>query len=325
MRASGRPARVAAIALFVGAVLLAPVVVSLVTREGSGTPAAGSRRPAANVAPASSDLATSSTPVPDTDTTWPPGTPPVPATTPATTPAGSSPPPTTAVPVPTTVPPAPPPGRHGRVTTGVVSGPDGKPLAGAYVIGMDDLAVATTDGSGRYSMPCVHQPLVAATWLLPIDKPRPGRSGGWLFGVDTTTYGPPPTSPGPGYVFSGGASDLSGAVTVRCDGKPVDFQLPASGNVEITWRTASGADGSGTSDPIDNLYLPGLGTQAALETAPVSSAGTQVVDGLDAGSLRIDEVAASFSCTGATATGYGAEVTVVAGRTSDVTCTITGG
>jgi hypothetical protein len=211
------------------------------------------------------------------------------------------------------------------VTTGVVTGPDGKPLAGVYVIGMDDLAVATTDGNGRYSMHCVPQRLVAASWLLPVNSPKPGPSGGWPTGVDTTKYGAAPTSPAPGYVFSGGSSDLSGAATVHCDGKPVDFQLPAGGGVEITWKTSSGGNGSGASDPIDNLYVPGLGKQAALEGAAVSSAGVQVVEGLAAGTLLITEVSASFSCTGGSASGYGSAVTVVAGQTTAVTCTITGG
>jgi hypothetical protein len=171
-------------------------------------------------------------------------------------------------------------------------------------------------------MPCVAQPLVAAAWLLPVNGPAPGASGGWLYGVDTTSYTDPRTSPGPGYVFSGGVPDLSSATTVPCDGQLTNFSLPAGGSVVITWTTSTGGTASSASGPIDNLYLPGLGSQAALVTVPLSG-DEQVITGLGAGVLRIDEVNASFTCTG-TATGYGAEVIVTAGQTTDVTCTVTG-
>ena len=50
--------------------------------------------------------------------------------------------------------------------------------------------------------------------------------------------------------------------------------------------------------PIDNLYLPGLGAQAGLETDPVTTNNQQIVAELGAGSLRIDGVSTPFTCSG---------------------------
>src|ERR1019366_1744270 len=159
------------------------------------------------------------------DSSLPPG--PVPCPTPAsvvvpdttsTVPARMT--PTTPTPAPViTVPSVTTTTLHDtKVTAGTVTDPNGKPSSGAYVIGLNNLAIARTDAAGHYSMPCVQQKLVGATWLLPVDSPRPGVSGGFGYGTDTTSYGSPPTAAGSGYVFSGGASDLSAATTVACDG-----------------------------------------------------------------------------------------------------------
>jgi hypothetical protein len=295
------------------AALLGVVAVAVVLKVAvSPSPHAGAADPGTSTtAPGSPTTSASTT----TSTISPPNstTPTTTITPPTTTSTSTTTSTTTTVP-PTTV-------AQSGTTSGTVTGPGGQPVGGAYVIGLDNLAVAVTDANGDYSMPCVSQPLVAASWLIPIDSPSPGTSGGYAYGTDTTSYGAPPTSSGPGYVFSGGASDISTASTVTCDGQPVDFQLPQGGAVDITWSGSA----KGTTPPIDNLYLPGLGHQAALETAPVSSSGQQVIDQIGPGTLQIDEVSTPFSCTGPGTTADGQaifSVTVTAGQTTSVTCTI---
>jgi hypothetical protein len=267
---------------------------------GTGAPTPQSTTTSA-AAPSSTTLSPTTTTAPTTTTTSP--------TTSTTS--------TTAV-TTTTVAPS-------GTTSGTVTGPDGQPVGGASVIGLDNLVVAVTDANGDYSMPCVPQPLVAASWLIPVYTPSPGTSGGYSYGTDSTSYGAPPTSPEPGYVFSGGASDISAAATVACDGQPVDFQLPQGGAVDITWKNITYSESAQGTTPIDNLYLPGLGRQAALETAPLSSDGQQVIDGVGPGTLQIDGVSTPFTCTGPGTTADGQaiySVTVTAGQTTFVTCTI---
>ncbi len=300
-------------AALLGVVALAVVLkvaVSPSPQAGPAAPGTGAPTPASTT---TSGPAPSSTTLPPTATTAP-----VTTTTPPTTSTTS----TSTSTVPTTaVAPA-------GTTSGTVTGPDGTPVAGASVIGLDNLAVAVTDANGDYSMPCVAQPLVAASWLIPVYSPSPGTSGGYSYGTDSTSYGAPPTSPEPGYVFSGGASGVSGASTVTCNGQPVDFQLPQGGAVDIAWKNITSSELAQGTTPIDNLYLPGLGRQAALETAPVSSSGDQVIDGIGPGTLNIDGVSTSFSCTGPGTSADGQaiySVTVTTGQTTFVTCTIATG
>ncbi|MGH9069742.1 MAG: hypothetical protein ACRDX8_00915 [Acidimicrobiales bacterium] len=118
--------------------------------------------------------------------------------------------------------------------TGTVSGPDGQPVSGAYVVSVDKLAVARTDAKGQYSMPCGSytqpQPLVAANWLVPVGPPM---AGSYAYSRNTTSYPSPPTTPGPGYVFSGASTNLSGATSPAC-GSTVNFALPAGASVRST-------------------------------------------------------------------------------------------
>ena len=161
----------------------------------SATRASGSTScptPTTTVAAAAPPTTTGSTDV--TATTVPPITPPA-TVPPATVPAPTA---------PTTVPPKTTTTNAGTpVTSGVVTDSSGRPVAGAYVIGLNNLAVARTNARGRYSMACVDQKLVAAAWLLPVMTTGPGGSGGFSYGVNTTKYSPPPGTPGPGYVFPG--------------------------------------------------------------------------------------------------------------------------
>jgi hypothetical protein len=214
-------------------------------------------------------------------------------------------------------------------TVGTVTDAAGNPVSDAYVIGMTDLSVARTDADGHYSMPCTVQKLVAATWILPV---MTAGTTALSYGHNTTEYEPPPVTSGSGYVFSGGASDVSQASPVACDGNPVDFRLPVGGTVDITWVIGSGSgDDSGTTTttntspqkPADNLYLPGLDSQAAPETAPVSGTGHQIISQLGPGAIRVDGTGTPFSCSGIGVAGTGSTfyVTVSVGAITSVTCT----
>lgn len=248
----------------------------------------------------------------------PQANPPAPSTTVA------PPPPTT----PSTTAPA-------NVITGTVVDSSGQPVAGAYVIGLDSLTVARTNASGQFTMSCEmtsngvtetrSEPLVAASWLIPVQL---GNSpGGITYGTGTTNYGAPPTTAGLGYAFSGGAADAASAAVVTCSSPPQRFVLGAGGGVDISFVTSSGApvttDPQGI--PIDNLYLPGLGQSAALETAPLTG-GRQIVQQLAGGTLYIDGTSSTLSCTGpgvvADPSRAGADVTVTPGETTQVVCTI---
>lgn len=214
--------------------------------------------------------------------------------------------------------------------SGTVRDSGGRPVAGAYVIGVDSLTVVRTDSSGRYSMSCEltsngmvgrrMEPLVASRWLLPVE---PTGRGGYAFGEDTTRYGPPPTAPGLGYAFSGGAADVDHAEPATCDGRPVDFVLGPGGGADIQILDASGNPVSTSNMAPDNLYLPGLGRHAALETAPAAD-GHQRVEQLAAGVLRIDGTTSTLHCSGQgvvdDAAAAGADVTIVPGKTATVTC-----
>jgi hypothetical protein len=199
----------------------------------------------------------------------------------------------------------------------------GRPLAAAYVIGLVSLTVARTDASGRYSIPCRHEPLVASPWLLPITIPH--WSGGAFGPPNTTAYGPVPFAPGSGYAFSGGGGDVGHAAVVAC-GQKADFALQPDGEVDIGLTDASGKPVSTSQGqvPPDNLYLPGLGDQAALEVAPVAANGHQHLAQLGGGTLRIDGTSSTLHCTGTGVTADpsvgGATVTVTPGTTANVVC-----
>ena len=243
-----------------------------------------------------------------------PALPPPPTTTPSLPPVNK----------PTAVPTSASP-RPTATVGGTVRDAAGRPVAGGYVIGLASLTVARTDSAGHYTMPCQHEALVAATWLVQVL--RAGHTGTVLFGTDTTASAAIPSAPGPGYRFSGGASDAGHASPAACDGRPADFVLPPGGTVDITLLTSQGLPiAPGAGGPIDNLYLPGLGAQASLALAPVTSAGHQVLSQLGPGSLRIDGVTSVLSCSGpgvvADPTVAGARVTVVSGQVVAVTCRV---
>ncbi|HEX3795251.1 MAG TPA: carboxypeptidase-like regulatory domain-containing protein [Acidimicrobiales bacterium] len=249
-----------------------------------------------------------------------PGTTPITPPPPAMTPATTAPLPTTprtpvSIAAPTTVP-------IPTVITGTVRDASGDPVSGAYVVGLNSLDVAVTNAQGQYSIPCASEPLVASEWLLPIQRDS---GGGITYGSDSTNYGPPPTSSGAGYSFSGGATDADSAAPVPC-GQTTDFVLNTGGNVDIQFVDSSGNPVTDQSLPIDNLYLPGLDQFAGLETAPLTSEGFQDVDQLAAGTLRIDEVSANLTCTGQGVVDEPSSavitVTVVPGTTVPVICTV---
>lgn len=109
----------------------------------------------------------------------------------------------------------------------------------------------------------------------------------------------------------------------NCDGRRLNFVLGQGANVDIEIVDSSGAAVSGSGIPPDNLYLPGRGSFAALETAPVSN-GAQPIDQLGAVVLRIDGTTSTLDCTGpgvaADPAVSGAQVTVVPGETMTVVC-----
>ena len=250
------------------------------------------------------------------------------------------PPTVTTVPATTAPPTTLAAGTSGPPITGTVTDTGGRPVPGAYVIGLNSLTVVQTDSSGRYSMPCRvtegaisgfrSEPLVAAPWVLPV---IPAGQGSYAVGVNTTKYGPPPTSPGPGYVFSGGSPDAVHASDVTCDGHPVNFVLPAGGGADVQFLNANGSPVSPSQfqgPPVDNLYLPGLGEHAALDTSPLSTDGHQVVMQMGPGTFGLD-VLYPMTCTEAgtqlfpdgAAKGLG--VRIVAGLVVHVTCRLTTG
>jgi hypothetical protein len=145
---------------------------------------------------------------------------------------------------------------------------------------------------------------------------RPGH------GHNTTNYGFPPTGPGLGYAFSGGASNAQDAKVVTCNGQPENFVLQPGGTADIQFLSASGAPMSSSpagTIPVDNLYLPGLGKYAALETAPLSSSGQQIVSQLAPGVLQLSWTMSSFDCSGS-GLAPGTGVVITSGHTSFITC-----
>jgi hypothetical protein len=215
--------------------------------------------------------------------------------------------------------------------SGTVTDTNGHPVGGAYVIGLDSLTVVRADSAGRFSLPCQvtanamtanrTEALVAGSWLLPI---QPIGRGGYGYGQDTTKYPPPPTTPGLGYAFSGGAADAAHAKVVTCDGQPVNFVLPPGGGVDVQFVDTAGRPArTFPGPPVDNLYLPGLGDHAALETAPLTNDGHQIIDQLGPGSLNLD-ILYPMACTETAGPQSGplngSDVTITPGRTAYVTC-----
>lgn len=228
----------------------------------------------------------------------------------------------------------------GPALTGMVADSGGRPVPGAYVIGLNSLTVVRTDSSGRYAMPCKvtqgaltgqrDEPLVAAMWILPV---IPSGQGSYAVGVNTTQYGPPPTAAGLGYVFSGGSSDAAHASDATCDGRPVNFALPAGGGADVQFLNADGSPVSPSQfqgPPVDNLYMPGLGAHAALDTSPLSADGRQVLMQMGPGLFGLD-VLYPMTCTEAgtqlspSQAAMGLGVRIVAGQVVHVTCRMTAG
>lgn len=228
-------------------------------------------------------------------------------------------PPTTAPSATTTTGIAPPattvPTITGTGITGTVTGPDGQPVAGAYVIGVNSLSEVRTNANGQFTMACspAPQPLLAASWLISLAAVNGAKAGTF----NPATSQRPPSTPGPGYVFSGGRATLAGATTPAC-GSTVDFALPAGASVTIDWHGPMPSPA-----PVDNLYLPGLGPAAVLETQPLDASNQQVIDQIGPGMLQIDEAGASFSCSGPGVSGAHPYwyVQVAAGHAMTLDCT----
>jgi hypothetical protein len=196
--------------------------------------------------------------------------------------------------------------------SGTVTDSSGNPIANAIVTGLVSLESTPTDSAGHFVLGCHAGPLVASTWELPLLPPHYGA------GV-LPLQGPVPVDQGPGYAFSGGATDEASASIATCDGVPVNIVVGAGGTVDILF------DSSLLSLlVIDNLYLPGLGEQSSIVIPPISD-GHQRISRLAAGVLRIDGAMATLSCSGPgvsnDASIAGATVIVVPGETVNVACT----
>ena len=234
-----------------------------------------------------------------------------PSTTPTTAPplatsittATTLPPPTittttTTVAEPTTTTLAP------TTITGQVLDPTGQPVARAFIESGGVPYVITGD-QGRYSIKCGGGPLLAGAWAVPLS------SEDYDSTADVTTLGP-------GYIFSGNATDLSHATTPRC-GSVVNLQLPPGAGITIHFTNSMP---TGDPGPADNLYLPGLDYGPYFIDPPLDSNNDQVVEQLGSGSLRIDGVATDFNCSGPGVTGSGAiwYVSLTAGHSAAVDC-----
>lgn len=283
------------------AAALAIAVVLAVTLTGTSSgahPVGVLGQPGTTDLPAGVDTTTTSTST-TTSTTVP-----APATTTITTP----PPPDTST---TTVAPTTTTTTAPTAITGTVFGPTGAPLAGAYVEGFKGGSVQT-DSQGHYSIPCNTGVLLGGSWAVPFGS----ASGGWASTASEAT-------PGPGYIFSGGATGVSAAITPKC-GSTTDFHLPAGSGVTIHFTNSMP---SGDRGPADNLYLPGLGDSSEFLDPPLDADNNQVVDQLGSGSLRIDGVATDFDCSGPGVSGSGPiwYVALSAGQTPTVYCSFVSG
>jgi hypothetical protein len=230
------------------------------------------------------------TPSPATSTTTtivPPPTSPTTSTTTSTTVAATT---------TTTLPP--------RTVTGQVFDASGQPVARAFVESAGGAYVVTGD-QGRYSIECGVGALLAGSWAVPMSAQ--------LYNSTTDA-----TTPGPGYIFSGGATDLSHATTPRC-GSVVNFHLPPGAGVTIHFTNPIP---SGDPGPADNLYLPGLNDNPYFLDPPLNANNNQVVEQLGSGTLRIDGVATDFNCSGPGVTGSGAiwYISLRAGQSATVDC-----
>lgn len=176
-------------------------------------------------------------------------------------------------------------------------------------------------------MPCQAEPLIAATWIPPIDSLADSPTLGYSYGKNTTLTTTAPTSPGLGYSFSNGASSADDpSAIVSCNGQPVNFILPQGGNADIEIQDSSGNPVTDVYDqpPPDDLYLPGLGKHAAIFDPTISPDGHQVLYQMGAGTLRIDGTTSTLSCIGPQVTSdpsvAGADVTITPGTTAYVIC-----
>lgn len=188
--------------------------------------------------------------------------------------------------------------------TGQVLDPNGQPVARAFVESAGVPYVVTGD-QGRYSIECGGGPLLAGTWAVPLSAEDYDST------ADATTVGP-------GYIFSGGATDLGHATTPKC-GSVVNFELPPGAGVTIHFTNSMP---SGDPGPADNLYLPGLDDGSYFIDPPLDANNDQVVEQLGSGTLRIDGVATDFDCSGPGVSGSGAiwYVSLRAGQSATVDC-----
>jgi hypothetical protein len=165
-------------------------------------------------------------------------------------------------------------------------------VKGAFVVGLHTLSVTATNAKGEYTVPCPGQPLMFSPWLVPLAPPGGAAAGGAARVV--------PANGGPGYIFSGGSTSISGAAGVACGDKPVETRLPVGASVSLVLLTT--ANGPYSLPPgqaaIDTFSLPGLGGQGLPMQAPVSAGGVQELAQLGAGTLGITVTSGHLNCVG---------------------------
>jgi hypothetical protein len=177
--------------------------------------------------------------------------------------------------------------------SGRITRAGGAPVTHAYVIGLDDLSFTTTDNKGEFVMPCTGQPLLVSPWLAPVTSAGGATVAGYVPGIV-------PGGPGPGYVFSGGHTELSDAEPAPCDGTPVNVRLPLGATVIIDLYDSNGAPYAPPPGrpPVDYLTLPGFGGRSVRTQAPISDGGVQTLSELGSGPLRIDAAQGRLLCRG---------------------------
>lgn len=204
-------------------------------------------------------------------------------------------------------------------------------MPGAVLIDALSLQVFHANGAGQFTIPYCSRldQLWVAGWIIPLGTSyhtafgKPGSAGG-----STTYFGPPPTTPGPGYARLDRLWPQATADPSPCHGESVNARLPAGGGIDITWMTKPpSANVTAVSGPVRGYYeiLPGLPYAAGTYTPVASSSGHQVMQQLGAGGLAIDSSSAPFTCQGGGAeqtSGSSWQVPIVAGVTAQVTCTV---
>jgi hypothetical protein len=204
-------------------------------------------------------------------------------------------------------------------------------VAGAVLIDANSLQVFHADTAGRFTIPYCSSldQFWVASWLIPLGTSyrapfgKPGSAGG-----STTYFGPPPTTPGPGYARLDRLWPQAVTTPAPCQGQPVDVKLPAGGGVDITWmsKPLSGTP-SVITGPVTGYYeiLPGLPYNAGTYMPTTNSSGHQIMQQLGAGGMAVNSSSSRFTCQGGgiqATSGSSWQVPIVAGQTAQVTCTV---